>query len=255
MSVSRKPPIYLKVNPSVARQFRHVVKRLAQKRTRKLLTWFLMAIGILIMLAWNWKLVLSTSSGIGLMWLVYAGLGWNWRVQWTRWQPFFKGSQGKLTLAVGSGGIAAISTYLVASIWADSENRWLATGAILQGMATLSTLFIVLWQMFTVQHKNDETKFENWLSELTASDSLKRLIAVRQLTNLVAQGGLPLSYQQQLNDYFRLMLTKEQDDTVRDALFASIGQWNAQSSLESVRQPLQIPVSAKRSLNTVYRRI
>lgn len=122
-------------------------------------------------------------------------------------------------------------------------------------MATLSTLFVVLWQMLTAQHKNDETKFENWLSELTASDSLKRLIAVRQLTNLVAQGGLPLSYQQQLNDYFRLMLTKEQDDTVRDALFASLGQWNAQSYDESVRQPLQIPVSVKRSLNTVYRQI
>ncbi|PSF37139.1 ATP synthase subunit I [Aphanothece hegewaldii CCALA 016] len=254
MSVSKKSPIYLKVNPSVARQFRHVIKRLAHKRFRKLLTWFLLAMGILMMLAWNWKLVISTSSGIGLMWLVYAGLDWNWRRQWKHLLPFFKGYKGKLTLAVGSGGLAAISTYLVASIWADSENRWLATGTIIQGVATLSTLILVLWQMLTVQHQSDETKFENWLSELTAQDSLKRLIAVRQLTNLVNQGGLPLSYQQQLSDYFRLMLRSEQDDSVRDALLDSLGTWNTQPSLE-VGQPLQIPVSLKRSLNRVARPI
>ena len=270
MSISRKA-IHLKVNPSVAseglspppaggactpRQFRHVVKRLAQKRTRKRLTWFGMAIAILFMLAWNWKLVLSTGSGISLMWLVYAGLGWNWRKQWTRWQPFFKGSQGQLTVAVGSGGIAALSTYLMASIWADAENRWLATGAILQGVVTLSTLGLVLWQMFTTHKKDEKTRFESWLFELTAQDVLKRLIAVRQLTELVNQDDLPLSYQQQLNEYFRLMLTKEQDETVRDALLKSLGQWNAQTTYdEAPPQPLQIPVTMKRSYNTVYRQI
>lgn len=260
MSVSRKT--IFQAHPSVAReglspsrQYRHAIKRLAQKRNRQRLTWFVMASAIFVMLAWNWKLVFSTGSGIGLMWLVYAGLDWNWRQSWTRWQPFFKGSHGKLILAVGSGGIAAISTYLMASIWAATENRWLATGSILQGIATVSTLGLVLWQMLTTNERNDKTKFDTWLFELTAQDSLKRLIAIRQLTNLVTQGDLPISYQQQLNEYFRLMLTKETDETVRDALFTSLGTSNTQPPLESQRPPLQIPVTVKRSLNTVYRQI
>jgi hypothetical protein len=113
---------------------------LNRPEVRKWGRWSLASFGTVLMLSWNWKLVMATAAGMGSMGLVYLALGENWQRYWLLWQGFFKGSQGKLTLAVGSGSLAALSTYIAAELWADTDNRWLATGMIAEGVGTLLTL-------------------------------------------------------------------------------------------------------------------
>ncbi len=205
------------------------------------------------MLFWNWKLLLATSAGIFLMLLVYAMQGWNWQVYWSNWRWFFTGSNRQLTVAVGSGGLAALSTYLAASIWVDSENRWIAVGTILQGFGTLLTLILLLWQAIADRPNRDEAKFEQLLKDLADAAPLKRLIAVRQLAHLVSHSRLSNGYRHQLVEYFRLMLSVEQEPAIRDAVLESLQKWEPNQPKNQDNQPLQFPLNLKHSANPIYR--
>ena len=205
------------------------------------------------MLFWNWKLLLATSAGIFLMLLVYAMQGWNWQVYWSNWRRFFTGSNRQLTVAVGSGGLAALSTYLAASIWVDSENRWIAVGTILQGFGTLLTLILLLWQAIADRPNRDEAKFEQLLKDLADAAPLKRLIAVRQLAHLVSHSRLSNGYRHQLVEYFRLVLSVEQEPAIRDAVLESLQKWEPNQLKNQDNQPLQFPLNLKHSANPIYR--
>ncbi|MGH2415148.1 MAG: ATP synthase subunit I, partial [Microcystaceae cyanobacterium] len=78
----------------------------SRRRLRRTGKWLLGFIGIFAMLLWNWRLLLATASGMGLMLLVYRMQETNWQVYRSYWQRYLTGSNRKLTLAVGSGGIA-----------------------------------------------------------------------------------------------------------------------------------------------------
>jgi hypothetical protein len=197
---------------------------LTSKKALYLSRWLLLGLGGVWMIAWNWQLVLATGSGVTLMLLVYLMQGWNWQPYWLNLRQFLQGFSGKLTIAVGSGSFAALSTYVATSIWADSENRWLATGTILQGLGTLLTLALLVWNLLINQEKHQETQFEQLVNDLTDVDSLKRLIAIRRLSSLKEKGYLGSIHQQQLREYLGLMLIKEQEARVKDAILDSLGQ-------------------------------
>jgi hypothetical protein len=198
------------------------------------------------MLYWNWKLVLATGTGVGLMLLVYWMQGWNWQVYWSKWERFLRGSNRKLTVAVGSGGLAALATYLAASIWVDSENRWLAVGTILQGLATLLTLILLVWQIITHRNGGNEAKFDQLLTDLSNPNPLKRLMAVRQLTKLTQKTPLSQDSPHQLIEYFCLMLSQEKEPVVRNAILESLQLWERKSFKNTKKLPLQIPISLKK---------
>jgi hypothetical protein len=184
--------------------------------------WLFYLLGITLLWWWNWKLLLATVGGMSLMFLVYSLQNNYLQQSWRKWQRFLTGSSGKLAIAVGSGGIGALSTYLAASIWADAENHWLATGLILQGLGTLITLALLVWQINSHRDRNKEAKLEWLLSDLTARDVLKRLIAIRQLTRLAIGHRLTQSDYNHLVEYFRLMFSQSQDAIVKDALLDSL---------------------------------
>ena len=158
--------------------------------------------------------------------LVYLVQEWNWQVYWYHWRRFFTGSNGQLGIAVGSGGIGALSTYIAASIWADSENRWLATSTILQGFGTLIIILLLLWHIVTIRANRDEYQLEELLQDLTAQEPLKRLIAVRQLTHLGSSSRLSQGDRHELLEYFRLMLSQEQEPVIREAVLHSLQTWD-----------------------------
>jgi hypothetical protein len=211
----------------------------------------LTSFAVTIALAWNWKLVLATGLGVGFMLLVYSMQGWNWQAYLSHWRQFFTGSQGKLTVAVGSGSLAALGTYIAASIWADSENRWLATGTILQGFGTIFTLLLLGWHIVRDRTGQDEVRFELFLQDLTATDSLKRLIAVQQLSTLANKPRLRQVYQPQLVEYFSVMLSREEDAIVREAILRSLQKWG-----QNLPRPIQIPLifGSRKSLGELVQR-
>lgn len=177
---------------------------------------------IVAMLIWNWKLLLATSVGVSMMVLVYSMQHWNWQERLSELHQFFNGPNRQLTLAVISGGIATVSTYMAAAIWMDSSSRWIATGAILQGLGTLATIVLLAWQIVSFYGNRQANKFDELLTNLTEKDPLKRLIAVRHLEKLATRNRLSPSHQRSIADCLQLLLNQEEEVVVRNAVFDSL---------------------------------
>jgi len=210
--------------------------------------WVMGFLTLSLMLLWNWKLLLSTGAGVGIMLLIYLIPGSNWRVYWASWQKFFTGTSRKLTQAVGGGAIAAFGTYLTASIWADSENSWLATGWIIQGLVSVFTFVLLLWHIFNTKGSDKaEAHFDQFLLDLTSKEPLKRLLAVRQLTCVVKP------WQEiQLGEYFRLMLTTEGEPIIREALLESLQGLDRSQLISQENQPSRVPIRFSKMEKPIY---
>ena len=212
------------------------------------------AFGLLIFafLWWmNWKLFLATGVGIGLMSLCYLLQNSHWQRYCQKWQNFLVGSNRQLTLAVGTGAAGTFCTYLAASVWADAENQWLATGAILQGVASLTTLGLLLWSLWGKKTSSTQAKLDCLLADLSHSDRLKRLIAIRQLTRLLVTNRLTSEHYYQSIEYFRLMLSEPQPAIIRDALLDSLSVLGAETTLKT--SAVKIPIQLKHSRKSVLK--
>ncbi len=174
------------------------------------------------MLLWNWKLLLALSVGVGVMLLVYSMQQWDWRIRWSEVRKFLNSPHSRLVLAVGSGGIATLSTYTASAIWVDSSSPWIAAGAIAQGLGTLLTLILLVWQIFNLHASREDNQLDRLLNNLTQSDPLKRLIAVQQLTRLITRQRVDVSVQQDVSECLTLLLSQEQENTIREAAFESL---------------------------------
>ena len=222
---------------------------LSPKQVSKIITRLLLLLGIILLWWWNWKLLLATSVGIMLMLVVYTFKKQHWQRFYRRWQGLFTGYNRRLALAVGSGSMGAFVTYMTASIWADSENRWLATGSILQGLGTLITLFLLGWHLN--RDRRGETKFEKVLLELTTVDPLKRLIAIRQLTRLAQKNRLSREQNLHLAECFHLMLSQPQEDPIREALLDSLESFGFTSQPEE--NSLKIPLKLGQNIPVIHK--
>ena len=182
---------------------------LQHKRQRKMLLWLSASMGGTLMLAWDPKLVAATLTGIGLMRVVYWLQTNKLQSYWLDFYKFSQTFQGKLAIAVSSGGFGAVSSYIALYIWSNAQNRWLATGLILQGFGTFLTLGLLSWQLFNLPRKQEENQYQEWVSQLTDVNVLKRLIAVENISNLIEKKQLTPIQAKQVRGYFRLMLNQE----------------------------------------------
>lgn len=204
--------------------------------------WCGVFIAITLLFLWHWQLLLATVMGIGIMALLYFGQQWNWKQLFSNWQSCLKGFNRQLLVAVGGGSITAIGTYLGTVVWTDSESPGIAIATILQGCGTLLTLALVLWQLLNSPLAN-QTKFEAKLQALTHPQPLQRLMAVRQLTQWATSQSFSPIYRQQIAEYFRLMLTQEQESMIQDALWESLQNLDKIQLTPQSRppQPIQLP--------------
>ena len=214
------------------------------RKLRKIAGWA-SCLGVVALL-WllNWKLFLATSVGIALMFGCYLLQNPHWQRYCRQWQRFLAGSNRQLLLSVGSGATGAFCTYLAASVWAETENQWLATGAILQGFASLMTLAALLWSLWSKKAHSLEVKLEKSLADLSHNSHLKRLVAIRQLTRLLLTNRLSSEHYQQAIEYFRLMLSEPQMPMVKNALLESLNMLGGEKVLRqssTVKIPLNLP--------------
>lgn len=216
------------------------------KKSRKVLGWFCGSFMGVLMLPGNERLLLTTLAGIGVMLLVYRLQLGIWKNYLLDCQRFLKTPSGRLAVSVSCGAIAFFGTYLAISIWNDSPNPWLATGLILEGFVTLLTLVLLVWYLFTHLAKSDEAKFEQLLVQLTDNSPLRRLIAVRQLSQLGNHSNLDRSYSLQLQEYFRLMLTVEQEPIVRETVIKSLESYSEKREITPAQQVVNIPILLKK---------
>jgi hypothetical protein len=233
------------------------IQNKSSRRWRKAARRLGLFFGTLILLVGNWQLLLATSAGVGIMFVVYQWQERNWQQYWLQCRKLLFSSNGKFTLAVGSGGIVAVTTYMAAAIWSDMENRWLATGTILQGLISVTTLGLLGWQIFSQQFNQDRVKLAELLSDLTATSPLKRLIAVRHLSDLAKDRNLNSREQIQLQEYFQLMLKVEPEPIIRQVLqetllLCSSAQASSKVSYHQNNQPLQLPLNYQKLREKIY---
>lgn len=202
--------------------------RLWRDRLKSSWQWLTSLFVLALLVLWNGSLVLSVALGLAIViWVYLAQLGW-WRLPkaWN-WQKLWSRSNRSLTLAVASGGIATCGSYLAIGIWRESQHSWLALGIIVEGFMVLTVLLMMVWQKISLPLE-PEQKENNFylLADLAAADPLKRLIAVRQLTQQALNAGAMPLESAHLTDCFRLMLNREIEPLVCSALLDGLHSLN-----------------------------
>ena len=213
---------------------------------------FLLAVAV-AMLLWNWKLLLATSTGIAMMALVYSMQEWDWQRLRSRWQQLFGGSNRQLALAVASGSVAALSTYMTVAIWVDADRDWTVAGGILQGLGTLAILMLLAWQAIARPQRETETELDRLLAELTRADPLRRLIAVRKLRRSLTRARADGEHRQIVADSLHLMLCAETEPIVRNAALESLQALDNSEKLTTSSKSLFIPMALQSSAAKIGR--
>jgi len=200
---------------------------------------------VVAMLLWNWKLLLALIVGVGVMLLVYSMQQWNWQLHLSRVWRLLNSPNSRFTLAVGSGGIATVSTYMAAAIWVESKSSWIATGAIFQGLATLLTLILLSWQILTFYGRQEQNNLDELLVNLTVEDPLKRLITIRQITKIITNHNIDHKMQQEVIECLQLLLSQEQETVIKDAVLDSLQALDRLQPLASRQIKTLLPLSTK----------
>jgi len=78
---------------------------------------------------------------------------------------------------------------------------------------------------------------------------------VRQLTRLVTRTRFEQAHHNTVAEYLRLLLSREQETVIRDAVFDSLQALNNVQQLSSGTAPFSTPVALKRSAAKVSRRL
>ena len=218
---------------------RSLWRRLA--REQGLPVWALLVVFSIILLIWNWQLIIATSAGILAMSAIYLMQEWNWNVLLWRVHKFLQSPYRLLPISVASGTATVVLTYTVLSIWSDQQNHWVASANILQLGATLGILVILIRQVFKKWLQRQQDGFDQLVAQLTVTDDLARLIAIKQVTQYVNDNRLPAIQEKAIADYCHLLLNRETETTICEALF---------ETLEALQSITTQPV-LKRSANNV----
>lgn len=140
---------------------------------------------------------------------------------------------------------SGVFLYICLSIWTSSESPEIALSLIGQNLGILGILGLILGQWYQQKSDLGKSELNQWLKDLTQENSLKRLIAVRQITQsfkdspqglgnrqllLEAQRWQPLPTLQSFQgidrthviEYFQLMLYQENEPFVREALLEGL---------------------------------
>ena len=200
---------------------------------------------IVAMLIWSWQLLLALVVGIGIMVLTYSMQKWNWQLRWLEIRKLMSSTNSRLAYSVASGGIATVITYMASAIWVDAPSHWLAAGAIVQGMGTLLTLILLVWQIFSFQGSREEDYLEQLLNNLTEKDPLKRLLSMRQLNKLIIRQRVDTTLQQDIRECLQLLLSQEKEVMIREAALDCLQNLNGLQVLKPIQAKVFMPVSAK----------
>jgi hypothetical protein len=198
-----------------------------------------------MLLVWNWQLIAATSAGIAVMIAIYIVQDWNWNVILWRVQKFLQSPYRHLPLSVASGTITVFLTYTILTLWSTQQNHWLASANILQLSATLGIFVLLVRQAFVQWLQRQQDDFDQLITQLTVNDDLARLIAIKQITQYIQANRLPASQERSIADCCNLLLNRETEVTMREAIF---------ETLEAL-QPNIIKPAIKRSANHVNLKI
>lgn len=196
------------------------------------------------MLWWNWQLLLATGVGIAIMLLVYFLQQGDWQKRWSDLGKLFTGANRQLAVAVGSGGLATLGSYMAISVWIDSDSGWIAAGAILQGLGILAIIILLVGQLMARSTPEFTSDLDRLLEQLTDIHPLRRLIAVRQLTREFTTARWERD-RRTIADCLALMLTRETEPAVKHAVLDGLQVMGKVEKFSSQTAEISIPIDLK----------
>ncbi|OIP70805.1 MAG: hypothetical protein AUK48_13260 [Oscillatoriales cyanobacterium CG2_30_44_21] len=211
-------------SPQSPSQLAYIIKLMLRgiSREQGLPLWVLLIVFFVVLLAWNWQLIVATSLGILTMITVYAMQGWNWNVIMWRAQKFWQSPYRHLPIAVISGTLTVFLTYSILSIWSTQSDHWYAAASILQLGATLAVLGLLGYQVLTQWLHRQKDSLDQLVAQLTASDDLVRLMAVKNINQYLRVNMIPESQEQAIADYCQVLLNRETESIMREAIFETL---------------------------------
>ncbi len=180
----------------------------------------LLILGILLL--WQWRLGLAVLVGSATLFVSYSLTMPGGRQQWLRWRERVLGLNQPLALAAVGGSLATLGTYVAVSIWAEAEQRWLATGAIVQGILSLGILSLLGWEWIQRRHDQAQSLFERHLSEVASPDPFRRVLGIRRLQGILEHDQAAPDQIRLGLDFLRLALERERDPVVKEALLDAL---------------------------------
>ncbi|MBD2138900.1 armadillo-type fold-containing protein [Anabaena sp. FACHB-1237] len=201
---------------------------------------------IVAMLVWNWQLLLSLVIGITVMLLSYSWQQWNWQLWWSELRRSLNGTNARLFLAIVSGALVTFITYMIGHIWVDSPSHWLATATIIQGMTTLLTLVLLLWQIFQLQLNQEQDNIDQLLDKLTSGEPLKRLLALRKLNKHLLSQDATVNSKKDIGKCLQLLLKQEKEAIIREAVLDCLQNVDEFKVISANSQEVLIPISLKK---------
>ena len=208
---------------------------------------WLVGVGVLALVIWHWKLALSLGTGGLAMFVAYSSQGWNWQRIRNWLDRLWDRQNQQFTLTLASGGVATLGTYMVLALWTGMENHALAIAIMLQGMATLGVLGLLVRAQLMRRSTRRHMSFDRQLDRLTDTDPLIRAIAVRQILRLWQEAPLEPTQRQAAADAFRLMLRREPESLVRNAVLEGLKAMGELKTLTSGTPPISIPIEKSKS--------
>jgi ABC-type multidrug transport system fused ATPase/permease subunit len=211
-SSRKKPSIRLGVHQSLS-QLQSLLSSL----------WVWGIVTFVIMLVWNWQLLLATVIAMGMLILLFRFPVNDWSRYWQKWQHTLDESQQRLLMALGGSSLIGVGSYWALQLWDHVDNHWLAGSAIAQGILLTGLFGLQLSKLITTSDQNDsQYQFSQLIDELSAEHPLKRLRAIRQLTQLAIKNNLHSSQLQEISESFSLLFAVETEPILRQGLLESM---------------------------------
>jgi hypothetical protein len=209
-------------------------------------SWMFGTVAIVVLLLWDWKLLVSIGVGTMILGVAYAMQQWNWGGFQDVVRQFFASPNRPLAVAVASGGLSALGIYAAVAIWTTVENPWIAALAIVQGFATIVILAILLGQNLNQFLKSEtESTLDDKLDGLTEADPLKRLIAVRKILRWVKNRTIEKNDRRTVSEALRLMLQSETESIVLEAVLEGLQELDETKKIASGTPPISLTRSSK----------
>ncbi|MFN9173250.1 MAG: hypothetical protein ACK58N_01685 [Synechocystis sp.] len=186
--------------------------------------WSAGSLAVTLLWSSEWRLLLATGLGIGsvkiIFWLLTHRESW----QGLNWRQSLQIPQTQLLLAGGSGGMVALGSYLATMVWSEVNNPWIASGIILQGLGSLTTVGLLVWHTSKPDspraYLGTVSEFDQCLHTLANGDRLQKLVVLRQLSQLSQSQRLNRQEQADLWDYLQIFIDIEDDPLLKRAAIA-----------------------------------
>jgi hypothetical protein len=223
---------------------------------RKAIPAIAISIAAITLWRWNGALTLALFLSSGGSFLLHRVLEQKKQIPWRTVRQWLSGPQATLALSVGAGVALLAVSYSALAVWQDLNSPWLALMLLTQEMGIALVLGLVGWLMLSRQ-STPVYSFDRCVAGMLHRDELRRLMAVRQLTDLAIQDELSPRERSHALDYLQLLARKETESLVNQAIQEGLAilapassprpQLSAESSLSTRRlqQPTRSSVRQK----------